>query len=74
MMHRHHLICALAATGLILWFVVAGPAGSPLAGISLALLLCPLTMAVVMWLLMRPSPEQRRRDAEPHHDGHPLPR
>ena len=64
MSHRHHLICLIAAGGLAVWFLVAGSGGLALAGVSLALLICPLVMGVVMWLLMRQpqSPPQQRQD------------
>ena len=53
MNHRHHLICVVAAVGLAVWFLVAGNGGAALAGVSLALLICPLVMGAVMWMLMR---------------------
>ena len=53
MSHRHHLVCLAAAAGLFVWFLVAGSGSTALAGVSLALLICPLVMGVVMWLLMR---------------------
>jgi len=53
MNHRHHLICVVAAVGLGVWFLVAGNGGAALAGVSLALLICPLVMGTVMWMLMR---------------------
>lgn len=53
MSHRHHLICLAAAGGLVVWFLMAGNGGLALAGVSLALLICPLVMGTVMWLLMR---------------------
>lgn len=53
MRHRHHLICVAAALGLAGWLLLAGSGGSAVAGVSLALLLCPLVMGAVMWLLMR---------------------
>ena len=69
MSHRHHLICVFAALGLAVWFLVAGSGGLALAGVSLALLICPLVMGVVMWLLMRqPQSPPHQSEAEPHHD------
>ena len=53
MSHRHHLICLAAAVGLVMWFLMAGNGGLALAGVSLALLICPLVMGAVMWMLMR---------------------
>lgn len=53
MKHRHHLVCVAAALGLVAWFLLAGSGGAAVAGVSLALLLCPLVMGAVMWLLMR---------------------
>ena len=71
MSHRHHLLCVFAAVGLALWFVFAGSGGSALAGVSLAILLCPLVMGFVMWLLMRgPKPTT---DHEVHRDQLRLP-
>ena len=67
MSHRHHLICFAAVVGLVVWFLVAGNGGLALAGVSLALLICPLVMGVVMWLLMRqPQPESHHGIADPH--------
>jgi hypothetical protein len=69
MSHRHHLICVFAAVGLAVWFLVAGNGGLALTGVSLALLICPLVMGVVMWLLMRQPPSApHQSDAEPHDD------
>ncbi|MBI4932745.1 MAG: hypothetical protein HY828_02630 [Actinobacteria bacterium] len=65
MNHRHHLVCIAAAIGLAVWFLVAGNGGAALAGVSLALLICPLVMGTVMWLLMRQphtAPHQTDRD------------
>jgi hypothetical protein len=70
MSRRHHLICVAAAVGLAVWFLVAGSGGAAVAGVSLALLLCPLVMGVVMWLVMRQpqSPgQQTDRDAHEEH-------
>ncbi len=53
MSHRHHLICLTAAAGLVLWVLLAGSGGLAVAGLSLALLICPLVMGAVMWMLMR---------------------
>lgn len=71
MNHRHHLVCAAAAVGLAVWFLVAGNGGAALAGVSLALLVCPLVMGAVMWLLMR-QPRSPSRSAAHHgdHIGH----
>lgn len=63
MNHRHHLIGVVAAVGLAVWFFVAGNGGAALAGVSLALLICPLVMSIVMWLLMR-QPKSARGQAE----------
>lgn len=69
MSHRHHLICLFAAIGLGLWFLVAGNGGLALAGVSLALLLCPLVMGVVMWLLMRqPQSAPQQGQSDPHEE------
>jgi hypothetical protein len=69
MSHRHHLICVFAAVGLVVWLLVAGNGGLALAGVSLALLLCPLVMGVVMWLLMRqPRSAQHQGEAELYDD------
>ncbi len=69
MSHRHHLICVFAAVGLGVWFLVAGNGGLALAGVSLALLLCPLVMGVVMWLLMRqPQSAPHQSEAQLHDD------
>lgn len=66
MSRRHHLVCLFAAVGLGVWFLVAGSSGVALAGVSLALLICPLVMGGVMWLLMRQPP------STPHHtEGEP---
>lgn len=62
MSHRHHLICLVGAVGLAMWLLVAGTGGLALAGVGLALLICPLVMGVVMWLLMR-QPQST------HHQG-----
>lgn len=75
MSHRHHVICLFAAVGLALWFLVAGNGGIALAGVSLALLICPLVMGVVMWLLMRqPQSSPHPREAESHDDHPPAAR
>lgn len=69
MSHRHHLICVFAAVGLAAWFLVAGNGGLALAGVSLALLICPLVMGVVMWLLMRqPQAAPQQADRDPHEE------
>jgi hypothetical protein len=67
MSHRHHLICLAAAGGLVVWFLVAGNGGAALAGVSLALLICPLVMGAVMWMLMR-QPKSAPTPTE--HAGH----
>ena len=72
MNHRHPLICVVAAVGLAVWFLVAGNGGAALAGVSLALLICPLVMGAVMWMLMR---QPKSASAPPHtehvnHDEH----
>jgi hypothetical protein len=73
MNHRHHLICVAAAVGLAAWFLVAGNGGAALAGVSLALLICPLVMGIVMWLLMR-QPHSAPQHAEnvPHEEHAPA--
>ena len=53
MSRRQHLICLVAAVGLAVWFLFAGNGGLALAGVSFALLICPMVMGFVMWLLMR---------------------
>lgn len=69
MNRRHHLICVVAAVGLAVWFFVAGSGGAALAGVSLALLLCPLVMGVVMWLLMRqPQSVSPQTEGDPHEE------
>ena len=69
MNRRHHLICVVAAVGLAVWFLVAGNGGAALAGVSLALLICPLVMGVVMWLLMRqPHTAPRQIDGVAHEE------
>ncbi|MBI5089931.1 MAG: hypothetical protein HZB15_14005 [Actinobacteria bacterium] len=50
-----------------MWFLVAGNGGAALAGVSLALLICPLVMGAVMWMLMR-RPKSAPTQAE--HVGH----
>lgn len=70
MNRRRHLICAAAAVGLAVWFLVVRSGGGALAGVSLALLLCPLVMGVVMWLLMRQpqsAPQQSKDDPHKEH-------
>jgi hypothetical protein len=69
MNRRHHLICFAAAVGLAMWFLFAGRGGVALAGVSLALLICPLVMGVVMWLLMRqPHSAPRQIDGVAHEE------
>lgn len=68
--HRHHLICVFAAVGLGVWLLVAGSGGAALAGVSLALLMCPLVMGAVMWMLMR-EPKSAPKGNE--HVGHDEP-
>ena len=69
MSHRHHLVVMVAAVGLAVWFLVAGSGGLALAGVSLALLICPLVMGVVMWLLMRqPQSTPHQSDGDPHRE------
>jgi predicted phage tail protein len=62
MSRRHHIVCLTAAAGLVLWVLLAGSGSLAVAGLSLALLVCPLVMGGVMWLLMRrPQPVPYRR-------------
>jgi uncharacterized protein (DUF58 family) len=64
---RHRLICVAAAVGLAALLLVAGNGGAALAGVSLALLLCPLVMGAVMWLLMRqPRSTTHQNAIDPH--------
>ncbi len=70
MNHRHHLVCVAAAVGLAAWFLVAGNGGAALAGVSLALLICPLVMGVVMWLLMRQPPSAPHQSERDPHEEH----
>jgi len=67
--HRHHLICVVAAVGLAVWFLVAGNGGAALAGVSLALLICPLVMGAVMWMLMR-QPKSASAPSQTEHVNH----
>jgi hypothetical protein len=68
MSHRHHLVCLVAAVGLGVVFLVAGTGGLAFAGLSLALLICPLVMGGVMWFLMRqPQAALDRSDAHEEH-------
>ena len=63
---RHRLVLVIAAVGLAVWFLVAGSGGLAVAGVSLALLICPLVMGVVMWLLMRqPQPTPHTGEGGP---------
>lgn len=55
MKHRNHLICLLPALVLAAWFIFGGGSAA-LTGVGLVLLICPITMGVVMWLLMRQTP------------------
>jgi hypothetical protein len=69
MSHRHHLVWLAAAAGLFVWFLVAGSGSTALAGVSLALLICPLVMGVVMWLLMRqPQAASRQSERDPNEE------
>ncbi|MBI4936410.1 MAG: hypothetical protein HY828_21230 [Actinobacteria bacterium] len=73
MSHRHHLICVFAAVGLAAWFLVAGNGGAALAGVSLALLICPMVMGIVMWLLMRqPNSAPQHAKNVPHEEHAPA--
>lgn len=65
MSYRHHLMFAVAGLGA--WLLVAGDGGVAFAGVSLALLICPLVMGGVMWLLMRqPQSTPHQTEGEPH--------
>ena len=69
MSHRHHLMCFVAAVGLGVLLLVAGNGGLALAGLSLALLICPLVMGGVMWFLMRqPQSTPDQSDGDPHRE------
>ena len=72
MNHRHHLICVVAAVGLAVWFLVAGNGGAALAGVSLALLICPLVRGAVIWVLLRPPRSASAPPQTEHvdHDEH----
>ncbi|MEP7114812.1 MAG: hypothetical protein ABI862_16205 [Ilumatobacteraceae bacterium] len=59
MNHRHHLICLGAAVLAITLLLLAGSSNLAVVGISAVLLVSPILMGGVMWLLMRPSPQQR---------------
>ncbi len=73
MSHRHHLVYAVAAMGLAVWLLATGGGGAALAGVNLALLICPLVMGFVMWLLMRQPPATgRQSETEPHDDHAPA--
>ena len=64
---RHRLVLVVTAVGLAVWFLVAGSGSLALAGVSLALLICPLVMGVVMWLLMRQTqPIPPKGEVDPH--------
>lgn len=69
MNRRHHLTCVVAAVGLAVWFLVAGNGGAALAGVSLALLICPLVMGAVMWMLMR-QPKSGSAPPQTEHVNH----
>ena len=70
MNHRHHLVCVAATVALAGWFFVAGNGGAALAGVSLALLICPLVMGIVMWLLMRQPKSVPAQTGDTVHDEH----
>jgi hypothetical protein len=53
MKHRNHLICLLPAIVLAAWLIIGNPGSAALTGLGLVVLICPITMGVVMWMLMR---------------------
>lgn len=65
MQHRMHYLCMIPAAVLLGW-VLLGGGSTALAGVGLLVLICPLTMGIVMWLLMRQPDHMPRVD---HHDG-----
>lgn len=71
MNHRHHIICVMAAVGLGVWFLLARRGNATLAGVSLALLICPLVMGAVMWILMRQTQAPSHPRDDLRHDGLP---
>lgn len=70
MNQRHHFICVAAAVGLAVWFLVAGSSGATIAGVSLALLICPLVMGAVMWMLMRQPKSAPTQTERVNHEEH----
>ena len=75
MSHRHHLICLAAAVGLVVWLLMAANGGLAFAGVSLALLICPLVMGAVMWMLMRqPQATPNPSEADQHEEQSTGPR
>lgn len=67
MKHRNHLICLLPALVLAVWLIFGG-GSTALTGVGLVLLICPITMGVVMWLLMRQT--QATKPAQSPSDQH----
>lgn len=73
MKHKSHLICMIPAALLALWLLTRGGSNGALAGVGLFVLICPLTMGIVMWLLMRqPNMHSSQGDVREHeHTGGP---
>lgn len=69
MTHRWHLLCAVPAALVALWAFSQGASGVAVAGLGLAAVVCPITMGIVMWLLMRQSPTPNTHDHIAHDRG-----
>lgn len=67
MNHRRHLLCLVPIGLAAVLFLVSG-GSAMLAGVGLALVLCPLVMGTVMWLLMRQQPSKATVDNQAHPD------